>query len=710
MEIIMERKLFFNAPPEHVPCNTTPDGAYTGNGDLGIVWGGNGENVKLYLSKVDFWSAKEGDKQGGIRSLGYIEFKFPQLKGSSFRIEQDLNTAVLSGSFENKESKVDMRAFVCAEKNFVLIDILQRGDMSEPDVRFRLTHGESADEKYGLASVSYGNHNGMDWARKGFSWNDFRFSSRSIMVLKRVGVKATESGIRSQYVIRVATNHDMINYDEVALKETENIDSEAFKEISELHLEWWKNFWSKSSVSLEDKDIELNWYAGQYAMACCSRNKKFPPGLYANFVTGDNASWGGDYHLNYNYEAPFYALASSNHVELMEGYETPLLEFMDNAKENARKYCQCRGAYYDVGIGPKGMNTSYKPGTYEDGHLFLGQKSNGLYACIVPVMRWYSTYDKDYALERAYPLLREVVTFWEDYLHFEEGRYVIYNDAIHEVPFYIENFDPHGKESHMNDFNPILSLGLLRTVVKCVLDMSCELGIDSDRRKAWEHILQRISRFPTQKKRGKTVFRYTERGQDWCKGNTLGIQHIYPAGNIGLGSDEEMLAVARNTFNVMNRWEDGNGMCSYYPCAARLGINPDKIFKELRKVYKKRQYPNFLFSYGGGCLENAPATASTVNEMLMQSYDGIIRLFPCWNMQKNASFNNLRAHGAFLVSGEVRGGKISSVRIVSEKGRRLRIENPYDSTEVVINGTVCMRTSAHLIQTETACGDIIELR
>lgn len=503
VEVFMERKLFFNAPPKHVPCNVTPDGAYTGNGDLGVVWGGNAENIKLYLSKVDFWNAKEGNSLGGIRSLGYLCFNFPMLKNASFSVTQDIDNAILEGRFSNKHADVIMRMCVCAEKNIVLIDMIQRGSMEEPAVEIKLPQHDVELGNYGPATVSYGVQDDMKWARRGFSWSDFRFSSRAVMVLRRISVRAVESGIHSQYVLRIATNHDAIDYDKVAFEETAAVTTESFKQLVALHRRWWKNFWSKSSVTLEDKQVELNWYAGQYAMACCARNKKFPPGLYGNFVTSDSPSWGGDYHLNYNYEAPYYALASSNHVELMEGYETPLLEFIDIAKENAHKYCRCRGAYYDVGIGPKGMNTSYQAGTYEDGHLFLGQKSNGLYACIIPVMRWYSTYDKEYALTRAYPLLREVVTFWEDYLHFEEGRYVIYNDAAHEVPFYAPNFDPHGKTSHMNDFNPIVSLGLLRTVIKCLIDMANELGIDSDRCKDWEHILHHLSYFPTQKKKEK---------------------------------------------------------------------------------------------------------------------------------------------------------------------------------------------------------------
>ena len=48
------------------------------------------------------------------------------------------------------------------------------------------------------------------------------------------------------------------------------------------------------------------------------------------------------------------------------------------------------------------------------------------------LMRFYSTYDRSYA-QRVYPFLLEVGNFWEDYLKFENGRYVVYDDCIGEV-------------------------------------------------------------------------------------------------------------------------------------------------------------------------------------------------------------------------------------------------------------------------------------
>ena len=60
--------------------------------------------------------------------------------------------------------------------------------------------------------------------------------------------------------------------------------------------------------------------------------------------------------------------------------------------------------------------------------------------------------------------------------------------------------------------------------------------------------------------------------------------------------------------------------------------------------------------------------------MLMQSHQGVIRLFPCWNKNDDAAFTNLRADGAFLVSAELKNEKIISLKIKSLKGRKCTVE------------------------------------
>ncbi|MGH9403964.1 MAG: glycoside hydrolase family 95-like protein, partial [Terriglobia bacterium] len=68
---------------------------------------------------------------------------------------------------------------------------------------------------------------------------------------------------------------------------------------------------------------------------------------------------------------------------------------------------------------------------------------------------------------------------------------------------------------------------------------------------------------------------------------------------------------------------------------------------------------------------------AVVNECMMQSYSGAIRLFPNSRGLGPARFQNLRAMGAFLVSAAWDGKSVSPVTLVSEKGVTARIANPW---------------------------------
>ena len=64
--------------------------------------------------------------------------------------------------------------------------------------------------------------------------------------------------------------------------------------------------------------------------------------------------------------------------------------------------------------------------------------------------------------------------------------------------------------------------------------------------------------------------------------------------------------------------------------------------------------------------------------MLLQSHTGVIKVFPALPTSwKEVSFRNLRAVGAFLVSASYSNGKVVSITVTSEKGGRMRLDNPF---------------------------------
>ena len=128
---------------------------------------------------------------------------------------------------------------------------------------------------------------------------------------------------------------------------------------------------------------------------------------------------------------------------------------------------------------------------------------------------------------------------------------------------------------------------------------------------------------------------------------------------------------------------DDNGSNSYLPAGARIGVDPAFLIEGIHQNIKEYALPNRLFRHHGGGIEHLTMVPSTINEMLMQSYEGVIRLFPCWNKKDDASFENLRADGAFLVCARLENEAVSSLTIKSLRGRRCTVE--CDGINSVIN-------------------------
>ncbi len=477
---------------------------------------------------------------------------------------------------------------------------------------------------------------------------------------------------------------DAPDYKQRVVKNVAALKKAELRAIEQGHREWWAGYWQRSWIELDDPVLELGYYRSLYGIGACSRNPRFPAAIFG-WDTSDQPRWHGDYHLNYNHYAPFYAMYGANRMEQGDPQDTPMLEFLKRGQWYAKNVTKTRGVLFPVGIGPCGIETTKGSPKYakgpnaELGGLFFQQRSNSAYALVNIAQRWRSSYDVEYA-KKVYPLVREVALFWEDYLVYEKGRYVIVGDAIHE--------------GSGQNLNPILSLGMVRNAMDLALDMSAALKVDLDKKEKWQHMMSHLSHWSTQEKNGKTVFRYTEKGTAWWRNNTLGIQHIYPANCIGLDSDDKWLEVAHNTIDIMSRWIDHNGSNSFFPAAVRVGYDPDVILDQLRK-YTKNTYANGFQRGNPHGIENFSTVPNTINEMLCMSHvpigdvkrnESVIRVFPVWPKDKDVRFHTIRTWGAFLVSSELKEGEVSYVEVTSEQGRDCTLINPWPGSKVQLKG------------------------
>ena len=93
------------------------------------------------------------------------------------------------------------------------------------------------------------------------------------------------------------------------------------------------------------------------------------------------------------------------------------------------------------------------------------------------------------------------------------------------------------------------------------------------------------------------------------------------------------------------------------------------------------------FRYRPFTLEGNFAAAAGLQEMLLQSYSGTVRVFPAvpasW---RDVSFRGLRAEGAFIVSADRKDGHIQSLELVGERRGLLRLENPFGRDGYSVTG------------------------
>lgn len=260
---------------------------------------------------------------------------------------------------------------------------------------------------------------------------------------------------------------------------------------------------------------------------------------------------------------------------------------------------------------------------------------------------------------------------------FEDGRYSINS----------------GSREGTSDLNPVFALATIKFVLQATIEASCDLGVDADRREKWQHVVDHLSDYPTTEVNGVTMLMEAEsygrqRGDLVCMGgpgdNPVVLEMVHPAEAISLGSSQRWRAIAKNTIAYMNSnpnrltWDNYCALPKIFTQAARVGWDADDLHYQIDRKIKRDMQPNltvFPRWYGGG-IEHA-GMVEAVNSMLMQSHEGIIRVFPVWPRSKDAKFARLRAKYAFLVSSELKNGKVQYVTILSEKGRDCKVQNPW---------------------------------
>jgi len=532
--------------------------------------------------------------------------------------------------------------------------------------------------------------------------------------------EATAAGASSRAVVFKSLRPQPIRFDLMLLtsKDTADPAARAKQEVhrlsalpaatlrnqSESH---WKNFWSSSAVEFKDQELERIWYRNQYFLACCLREGKVCPGLFGNWTSGKiGTAWHSDYHMNYNTQQVFWGVFSSNHVD----QHLPYVELVENlypiAESFARDHFKLPGAFYPHTAFPVPSQVHpfpVPPWGYE--------------VCetpwVVQSLWWHYIYtlDKDY-LRRAYPLLRSAARFLAAYVKKgEDGKYHIAPTVSPENWGFTVDF-------RLNK-DCIIDLALTEFLLDAVTDAAKILGVDEGERGRWAEIRQNLAPYPkVQGPFGEVWLDVPGAPTEWVYNVPVTLAPVFPGEQVGIGRGSEHHEIARRTVSTV-RLEGGNDLVYQPLIRARLGMLDLNWFKrEVRYCLLPNGIANdrarqvggryddqteFDFMMRMGVWTENLSLPAVLNECMMQSWTGVIHLFPNADGLGPARFQNLRAVGAFLVSAEYDGKKVVSGSMLSEKGSLARLANPWPGSKPRV-----VRTHDQAPVEVTVRGEIVE--
>ncbi|MCY6342200.1 MULTISPECIES: glycosyl hydrolase family 95 catalytic domain-containing protein [Bacteroides] len=495
---------------------------------------------------------------------------------------------------------------------------------------------------------------------------------------------------------------------EKAAEKAEAALQRGLKQDYQAHLEYWNKYWAQSSVTLPDSILQKQYQNEMYKFASTTREHSYPISLQAVW-TADNGKlppWKGDYHHDLNTQLSYWPAYTGNHLTEGMGYLNTLWNQRDTYKRYTRQY-----------FGTEGMNI---PGVC----TLTGEPMGGWiqYSMSQTVAAWLAQHfylhwkysaDRTFLKERAYPFLKDVAIYLEQVSE-------VTPEGVRKLEFSSspEVFD-NSMQAWFSDMTNY-DLAMMHFLFKAAAELAHELNL-TDESSHWAALEAQLPDYDVDEEGCLTFakgYPYNESHRHFSH-----AMAIHPMGLIDWSDGEKSQHIIRATLkrldevgpdywtgysyswlaNMKARAFDGKGAAQALRTFAECFClkNTFHANGDQTKSGKSR------FTYRPFTLEGNFAFASGIQEMLLQSHTGTIRIFPALPEEwKDVSFEGLRAMGAFLVSAQMEGGEITRVRIYSEKGGMLKIARP-GTLKPDKNYTL---SGPDILNIDTQAGEWIELK
>jgi len=728
-------------------------GFLLGNGNLGAVMWGDGAPMKITLNRMDTWDERENLDFGpdrNYRSLRKLldEGQFAEAaklyhthrewtglpyptniligrallefgsKPTAFEGRLSLFDAAMAGAVLLESGRAAFSGFIHAQKNLLVLEADLEGDATfecSLDVDCKLVQNgvetpglpksAAALQAWGYPKATTGSEGILSWHVQQVPDNG------AYCVMWALQEDARARRFTLFLAVEFSADGDPLSAARERMDEALKSGKET---LYEEHRAWWRQYWGKSALTIPDSRLENLYYAEMHKLACNTIGQM--PVTTAGVWISDPPERVQNYHLNLNLQESYWPVYTSNHLELGSSLHDVFFEMLPRLRAFCRDFYGWDGAFAACALAPNG---THAPCSYP-WNLWTG---NGPWVAHHFWLHYLYSKDESFLREKAYPFMREFMNFFVGYL--EKGE-----DGLYHLPW---DCSP---EYEGLGWDVTCSLALVRFLAEALLKSQDILALNDPEAPVWKEILDHLAPYP-QDETGLLIMKDTPLSHSHRHHSHL--MPIHPLGLLNVNGGEEERSLINRSINtwlregfgewigevwpwaslIASRIQRGNMACMFLDRYADAFVSENSL--NMNTDYKEYGMGGFHPEYRPASfhpIDNTPSdpvrwtrefsinggfgAAAAVLEMLLQSWTGVVRVFPAlpdrWH---DAWFENLRAEGAFLVSSRLSRGRVAFIDITSEVGGACRVHNPWPARAAV--------TSLSTGQTRLLGGETIEI-
>lgn len=433
-------------------------------------------------------------------------------------------------------------------------------------------------------------------------------------------------------------------------------------------------------VKAGEKDcglVNLYFDYGRYLLISSSRPGNLPANLQGIWNEKLEPTWDSKYTININTEMNYWPADICNLSECQEPLFDLLERMMENGRKTAKEMYGCRGfvAHHNTDIW---ADTAPQDMAITATYWVMG----AAWIC-THIWSHYSYSQDEKFLKKMFPVLKECVQFFVDFLIEEEGEFVTCPSVSPENTYIMEN----GKHGHVCT-GSTMDNSILKDLFKQYL-MSAEiLGDDEILQKEVSYALSKLPPFQVGKYGQIMEWRKDYEEMEVGHRHFSHLYGLFPSSLINEYENPQLVEACEKSLE--RRMSHGGGHTGW-SCAWLINLyarlhKGEKASAYLKYLLTKLSAPNLFDLHPP--LEHYPEIKTVfqidgnfggtcgIAQMLLQSHLGEIHILPALPKEwSEGKVDGLCAENGFIVSIEWREGKYYRAELLSKAGRMAAIRS-----------------------------------